>query len=130
MNNVLLISHASKEPDLVYTPAGIAVVRFTLAAHRRWTDKASGERREETTWFSILGFEQLAETCAQFVHKGSKVFVEGRFATRTSTDRSQIERRVFEVVLTGLELLDPRPTGQADPHAPSPAEDDAENFPF
>lgn len=112
MNKVMLIGNAGKEPEMTYTPSGSAVTKFSLAVSRRWNDKQSGERKEETTWFNLVAWDRLAETCSQYVHKGSKIFVEGRFVSREYTDKDGVQRRVFDVVLTEMELLDPKGAGQ------------------
>lgn len=106
MNKVMLIGNVGKEPEMTYTPTGSAVTKFTLATNRRWKDKASGEAKEETTWFNIVAWEKLAELCSQYVHKGSKIFVEGRFVSREYTDKDGVQRRAFDVVITEMELLD------------------------
>jgi single-strand DNA-binding protein len=132
MNKVMLIGNVGREPEMSYTPTGSAVTKFTLAVNRRWNDRQSGEKKEETTWFNIVAWDKLAETCSQYVHKGSKLFVEGRFATRTYTDKDNIERRVFEVIMTNMELLDSRAASAArGGEAAGPSEEVEEGeFPF
>lgn len=136
MNKVMLIGNAGKEPEMTYTPSGSAVTKFSLAVSRRWNDKQSGERKEETTWFNLVAWDRLAETCSQYVHKGSKIFVEGRFVSREYTDKDGVQRRVFDVVLTEMELLDPKGAGQggqnsgAAPANVGAGEIGGEDFPF
>ena len=113
MNKVMLIGNVGKDPDFSYTANGSAVAKFSLAVSRRWNDKASGEKKTETTWFNLVAWERLAETCSNYVHKGSKIFVEGRFTSREYTDKDNIKRTVFEVVLTDLELLDAKGASSA-----------------
>ncbi len=111
MNKVMLIGNVGKDPELTYTPSGSAVAKFTLAVNRRWNDKASGERKEETTWFNLVAWDRLAETCSQYIHKGSKIFVEGRFVSREYTDKEGVKRTVFDVVLSDMEMLDTKGAG-------------------
>jgi single-strand DNA-binding protein len=110
MNKIILIGHLGRDPEMSYTPNGLAVTRFSLAVNR--VNKApSGERQEETEWFSITYFGKLAEVSNQYLKKGQKAYVEGRLSTRKYTDRNGIERTSLDVVGTELEILTPK--GQA-----------------
>jgi single-strand DNA-binding protein len=133
MNKVMLIGNVGREPEMTYTPSGSAVTKFSLAVSRRWKDKSSGDQKEETTWFNIVAWERLAETCSNYVHKGSKIFVEGRFVSRDYTDKDGNKRTAFDVVITEMELLDSkgsRPADQSGGVAPSTGEVGGEDFPF
>jgi single-strand DNA-binding protein len=140
MNKVMLIGNVGKDPEMTYTPNGNAVTRFTLATNRRWKDKTTGEMKEETTWFNIVAWERLAETCSQYVHKGSKLFVEGRFTSRDYTDKDNVQRRIFEVIINDMEMLDSKGSGPAADSgasagsgaaaAPGAGEVGGEDFPF
>lgn len=122
MNKVMLIGHVGKEPEMSYTPSGSAVTKFSLAVSRRWKDKESGEMKDETTWFNIVAWERLAETCNQYVHKGDKLFVEGRFNIRDYTDKDNIQRRIFDVIISDMEMLTPKGTGsRGDSSSTAPA---------
>lgn len=126
MNKVMLIGHVGKDPDMSYTPSGSAVTKFSLAVSRRWTEKSSGEKKEETTWFNLIAWERLAETCSQYLKKGSKIFAEGRFVSRKYTDKDNVDRTAFEVVLTDIEMLDKKP----DASTASSNTQEGEDFPF
>ncbi len=106
MNKVILIGNVGREPEMTYTPSGSAVTKFSLATSRRWKDKSTGEQKDETTWFNIVAWEKLAEICSQYVHKGSKIYVEGRFVFREYTDKDGVQRRAFDVVINEMEMLD------------------------
>ena len=82
MNKITIIGHLGRDPEMRYTPQGTAVADFSVATSRRITD-AAGERREETDWFRVSAWRQLAELCNQYLTKGSLVYVEGRLHTRT-----------------------------------------------
>ena len=126
MNKVMLIGNAGGEPKLEYTPTtGTARVRFGLATNRRWKDKATGDQKEETTWFTIVAWDRLAETCGQYIHKGDKVYVEGRFTSRKYTGQDGVERTAFEVIMTDMELLTPKKTDE-----PAPLAEEDEEIPF
>lgn len=107
MNKIMLIGNLGKDPEMNYTPAGIAVTKFSLAVNRV-TKSPSGERQEETEWFNIVAWRQLAETCNTYLHKGSKVFIEGRLTQRKYTDREGIQRTAIDVIANDMEMLTPK----------------------
>jgi single-strand DNA-binding protein len=124
MNKIMLIGNLGRDPDMSYTSGGKAVTKFGLAVNRR-TKGTDGERHEETTWFNIVMWERLAETANSYLHKGSKVFIEGRMTSRKYTDKEGVERTVWDVTATEMELLDPKASsgrGDADADA-APADD-------
>jgi single-strand DNA-binding protein len=107
MNKIMLIGNLGKDPEMSYTQSGTAVTRFTLAVNR-YVKGQSGERKEETEWFNVVAWNQLAETCSNFLRKGQKVYVEGRVQQRKYTDRSGVERNAFDVVINEMEMLTPK----------------------
>ncbi|HEU0002312.1 MAG TPA: single-stranded DNA-binding protein, partial [Ktedonobacteraceae bacterium] len=106
MNKIFLIGRLGKDPELQVTPDGTPVTKFSLAVNR-YSRSSSGERKEETDWFNISAWRQLAETCEKYLHKGSKVYVEGRISQRKYTDRDGIQRTSIDVTITEMEMLDP-----------------------
>ena len=106
LNKIMLIGNLGRDPEMSYTPSGSAVTKFTVAVSRRWNDKQSGERKEETQWFNCVAWEGLAERCNQYLRKGSKVYLEGRMTSHKYTDKDNIERTVWDVVLNNMEMLD------------------------
>ena len=82
LNKMLVIGHLGTDPDMRYTPNGNPVTSFRLATSRRYTT-SDGERREETEWFRVVCWNQLAERCNQFLTRGKKVYVEGRLKSDT-----------------------------------------------
>jgi len=109
MNKIMLIGRLGKDPELNVTPDGTPVAKFSLAVNR-YTKSSSGERKEETDWFNITAWRQLAETCEKYLHKGSKVYVEGRLTQRKYTDRDGVQRTSIDVTISEMEMLDPKPT--------------------
>jgi single-strand DNA-binding protein len=107
MNKIMLIGNLGKDPELNYTNSGVAFARFSLAVNRV-TKSSTGERQEETEWFNVVAWRQLAETCSNYLHKGSKVFIEGRVQQRKYTDRNGVERTAFDVVANDMEMLTPK----------------------
>ncbi len=92
LNKIMLIGHLGKDPEMNYTPSGIAMTKFSLAVSRSYKVPATGEKRDETEWFNIVAWRQLAETCSTYLHKGSKVYIEGRLTQRKYTDREGVQR--------------------------------------
>src|SRR5579885_1948315 len=101
MNKMLLIGNLGRDPDMSYTPDGIAVTKFSLAVNRI-TRSSAGERQTETDWFSIVAWRQLAETCNTYLKKGQKVYVEGRLSQRKYTDKNGVERTAVEVTISDM----------------------------
>lgn len=100
VNKVILVGHLGKDPRIARTQAGGRIASFSLATSESWRDKATGERREETEWHQVVVYnDRLVEVVEKFLKKGSKVYVEGKNATRKWTDKAGIDRYVTEVVL-------------------------------
>lgn len=113
LNKIMLIGNLGKDPEMSYTPSGKAVTKFSLAVSRRWKDRESNERREETTWFYIVAWNDLAETCNQYLHKGSKVYIEGRMTSRKYTNKDGVEVTAWEVEARDMQMLDTKAESQA-----------------
>jgi single-strand DNA-binding protein len=107
LNKIMLIGNLGADPEMTYTPSGSPVTKFRIAVNRRWKDK-SGERKEETTWFSVVAWERLAETCNTYLHKGSRVFVEGRMTSRKYTNKDNVEMTAWDVTASDMQMLDPK----------------------
>ena len=107
MNKIMLIGNLGKDPEMNYTPSGIALTKFSLAVNRI-TKSSTGEKEKETEWFNIIAWRQLAETCNSYLHKGSKVYIEGRLSQRKYTDKNGIERWMTEVIASDMEMLTPK----------------------
>src|SRR6266480_5730609 len=107
LNKIMLIGNLGKDPEMNYTPSGVAVTKFSLAVNRI-TKSSTGEREKETEWFNIVAWRQLAETCNTYLHKGSKVYIEGRLQQRKYTDRNGIERTAIDVIANDMEMLTPK----------------------
>jgi len=107
MNKIMLIGNLGKDPEMNYTPSGTAVTRFSLAVNRI-SKTSTGERREETEWFNVTAWNKLAETCNTYLHKGIKVYIEGRLTQRKYTDKNGIERTAIDVIANEMEILTPK----------------------
>jgi single-strand DNA-binding protein len=117
LNKVMLIGNLGAEPEVRRMQNGNAVVTLRIATSETWRDKATGERKEKTEWHRVVIFnENLAKIAESYLHKGSKIYVEGTLQTRKYSDKDGVERYQTEVVLQGfggtLTLLDGRPEGE------------------
>jgi single-strand DNA-binding protein len=105
LNKVMLIGNLGKDPDFNLTQSGTPVAKFSLAVSR--TVKGSnGERNKETEWFNIVAWSQLAEICEKFLHKGSKVYIEGRIQQRKYTDKDGVQRNAMDIIASDMKMLD------------------------
>jgi single-strand DNA-binding protein len=104
LNKVLLIGNLGCDPEMRYTPSGRPVTSFSLATSRSWT-LADGERREETEWFNIVTWGNLAEICKQYLTKGQQVYIEGRLQTRGWEDEAGKKHFRTEVVANEMIML-------------------------
>ncbi len=95
-NKVLLMGNLTKDPELRYTPQGTAVVNLRLAVNRKYRSKDQ-ELKEEVCFITAVVWNKQAETCNQYLHKGSSVFVEGRLQSRSWEDNTGAKRSVIEV---------------------------------
>ena len=124
VNKVILIGNLGRDPEVRHTQSGDPIVHLSVATSESWKDKESGERRERTEWHRVVIFnENICRIAEQYLHKGSKVYLEGQLATRKWTDQDGVERYTTEIVLQryrgALVLLDRR-EGSGPPPADSP----------
>jgi single-strand DNA-binding protein len=106
-NKITIIGHLGRDPEMRYLPGGDPVTDFSVATSERRRG-ADGKVQEQTTWFRVNAFGKLAETCYQYLHKGSYVYVEGALSQRDWTDREGATRTSLEVRARELRLLDRR----------------------
>jgi single-strand DNA-binding protein len=104
LNKVMIIGNLGRAPEMRYTPSGRPVTSFSLAATRTWVT-AEGERRDETEWFNVVAWGNLAEVCNRYLSKGEKIFIEGRLQTRSWEDQNGQKHFRTEVVATEMILL-------------------------
>ena len=121
-NKVLLMGNLTKDPELRYTPQGTAVANLRLAVNRRYKDK-NQELKEEVCFITAVVWNKQAETCNQYLHKGSSVFVEGRLASRSWEDNAGAKRNVIEVKAERVQFLGAPGQGKSQAPALEPAEE-------
>jgi len=116
INKVILIGNLGRDPEIRTTQSGMKVANLRIATSERWKDRSSGEMQERTEWHSVAIFnEHLVSVAERFLHKGSKVYVEGQLQTRKWTDQQGQERYSTEIVMNRfrgeLQMLDSRGGG-------------------
>lgn len=110
LNQVMLIGNLTRDPELRYTPAGMAVVTFGLATNRVWSTK-QGEKKEDAQFHRIVAWNKLAELCSQLLAKGRRIYVEGRIQYREFTDSTGQKKQVAEIVIDDMIVLDNKGVG-------------------
>lgn len=101
---VMIIGHLGRDPEMRFTPNGVAVTSFSVASSRTYT--VGGERKEETEWFRVSAWGKLAEISSQYLRKGSKVYVEGRLSTRAWETPDGRKGTSLEVRASDMQILD------------------------
>jgi single-strand DNA-binding protein len=109
INKVILIGHLGQDPETRYMPSGGAVTNLRLATSEQWKDKTSGDMQERTEWHSVAMFGRLAEIAAEYLRKGSHVYIEGRLRTRKWQDKDGNDRWTTEIVANEMQMLGGRP---------------------
>jgi len=111
-NKVLLMGNLTKDPELRYTPQGVAVVNLRMAVNRKYKDR-NQEQKEEVCFITAVAWDKQAEICNQYLHKGSPVFVEGRLQSRSWDDNSGQKRSVIEVRVERVQFLGKAPSAKS-----------------
>ena len=112
INKVILIGNLGADPEVRYTPNGNAVVSVNLATSSAWKDKQTGELQERTEWHRVVFFNRLAEIVSEYLHKGSKLYIEGSLRTRKWIDKNNVERYTTEIIANEMQMLDGRGASQ------------------
>jgi len=129
INKVILIGNLGADPETRSMPSGMNVTNLRIATSESWKDKQTGEMQERTEWHSVAMFGRLAEISAQYLRKGSQVYIEGRLRTRKWQDKEGRDRYTTEIVADEMQMLGGRGGGGAGggasdraPSRPEPAE--------
>ena len=141
INKVILIGNLGADPDTRYMPSGSAVTNIRLATSESWKDKQTGDQQERTEWHSVAFFGRLAEIAAEYLRKGSQVYVEGRLRTRKWQDKQGNDRYSTEVVANEMQMLGGRggggapamtggPPASGPKSGPPPSDDFDDDIPF
>ena len=113
VNKVILIGNLGKDPETRYMPSGSAVTNLSVATTEAWKDKQSGDLQERTEWHKVAMFGRLAEIAAEYLRKGSQVYIEGKLRTRKWQDKEGKDRWTTEIVADEMNMLGGKPGGAA-----------------
>jgi len=111
VNKVILVGNLGQDPESRTTPGGTTVTNIRLATTDSWTDRQSGEKKEQTEWHTVVLWNRLGEIAAEYLRKGSQVYVEGRLQTRKWQDKSGNDRYSTEIVASDMQMLGGRGGG-------------------
>lgn len=113
INKVILVGNLGADPETRYMPSGGAVTNIRVATSESWKDKNTGDQQERTEWHNVAFFGRLAEIAAEYLRKGSQVYIEGKLRTRKWQDRDGNDRWSTEVIANEMQMLGGRPGGGA-----------------
>ena len=105
INKVIVVGNLGNDPDTRYMPSGGAVTNLSIATSESWKDKQSGEQKERTEWHKVAMFGRLAEIAAEYLRKGSQVYIEGKLRTRKWQDRDGNDRYTTEIIADEMQML-------------------------
>ena len=105
INKVIIVGNVGGDPETRYMPSGSAVTNLTVATNESWKDKQTGEQKERTEWHRVAMFNRLAEIAAEYLRKGSQVYIEGKLRTRKWQDKSGNDRYTTEIIADEMQML-------------------------
>lgn len=108
LNLCIFMGHLGQDPDIKYKPDGDPVARISLGVSRKWKDKQTNERHEETEWVRAVMFGQRAKFASQYLHKGDAAYIEGRMKTSSWEDREGIKRQSTDIIVNNVQKLTKR----------------------
>ena len=127
INKVIIVGNLGADPDSRAMPSGNAVTNISVATSESWNDRETGEKQEKTEWHRVVFFNRLAEIAAQYLKKGSQVYVEGKLQTRKWEDKEGNERWTTEVVANQMEMLGDRMSGDTSNDNASSSQSSSDN---
>ena len=111
INKVILVGNLGADPETRYMPSGSAVTNLSVATSESWKDKQTGEQKDRTEWHKVAMFNRLAEIAAEYLRKGSQVYIEGKIRTRKWQDRDGNDRWTTEIIADEMQMLGGRGGG-------------------
>ena len=131
VNKCIIVGNLGNEPEMRYTASGAAIANITVATSESWKDKQSGEKNEKTEWHRVTFFGKLAEIVGQYLHKGSKVYIEGRIETNKWQDKEGNDRYTTSIIAKEMQMLDSKANGsQSGNSAPQKQQNEPDFRPF
>jgi len=119
INKAILIGNLGADPEIRYTQSGTQVTTFNVATTERWKGQ-DGQMQESTEWHRIVAWKRLAEICAEYLSKGSKVYIEGAIKTRKWQDQQGNDRFTTEIIAREMKMLSPRNGESSSGEMPEP----------
>ena len=111
INKVIIVGNLGQDPETRYMPSGSAVTNFTVATNESWKDKQTGEQKDRTEWHRVAMFNRLAEIAAEYLRKGSQVYIEGKLRTRKWQGQDGNDRYTTEIIADEMQMLGGRGDG-------------------
>ncbi len=111
INKVIIVGNLGNDPETRYMPSGSAVTNLSVATNESWKDKQTGEQKDRTEWHKVAMFGRLAEIAAEYLRKGSQVYIEGKLRTRKWQDKEGQDRYTTEIVADEMQMLGGRSGG-------------------
>lgn len=105
VNKVIIVGNLGNDPDTRYMPSGSAVTNLSVATNESWKDKQTGEQKDRTEWHRVAMFGRLAEIAAEYLRKGSQVYIEGKLRTRKWQDQNGNDRWTTEIIADEMQML-------------------------
>ena len=105
INKVILVGNLGADPETRYMPSGKAVTNIRIATSESWTDRQSGDKQERTEWHRVVLFDKLGEISAEYLRKGSQVYIEGSLRTRKWQDKEGKDQYTTEIVAREMQML-------------------------
>ena len=138
MNQTIIVGNVGRDPEMRFTQGGTAVCNFSVATTEKWTDKNSGEKREDTTWFRVTAWRGLGEVCGKFVYKGMKILVVGKVKASAYANNAGEPASSLDLTADNVEFLSWREDsdGGRDDSGPrdyddfAPPQQDPDDIPF
>jgi single-strand DNA-binding protein len=118
VNKVILVGNLGADPDTRYMPSGKAVTNIRVATSESWKDRTTGDMQERTEWHSVVMYDKLGEIAAEYLRKGSQVYIEGKIRTRKWQDKEGKDRYTTEIIADQMQMLGSRGGGGGAPSEP------------
>ncbi|MCI0517813.1 MAG: single-stranded DNA-binding protein [Woeseiaceae bacterium] len=129
VNKVIIVGNLGNDPETRYMPSGSAVTNLSVATNESWKDKQTGEQKDRTEWHKVAMFGRLAEIAAEYLRKGSQVYIEGKLRTRKWQDKDGQDRYTTEIVADEMQMLGGRSGGSGGAPAMNDSGDRGERSP-
>ena len=126
VNKVIIVGNLGRDPETRYTASGSAITNITVATSESWKDKNTGQKEERTEWHRVVFFNKIAEVAAQYLRKGSKVYIEGSLRT-SSYEKDGQKHYKTDIIANQMQMLDSRGGSNESSEASSEASNEASN---